>query len=118
MSHHKYASGLHDFDMMKNEEIDDFRSKMHHRSGLLQKEREQWDWEKKACFLFPPQLESRLTHLPEPLHKRLVEEREQISFIVQYADGPTVNIIFSIFWSKFVQTTTILEKCLATLKRF
>ncbi|XP_072040806.1 phosphatidylinositol 4,5-bisphosphate 3-kinase catalytic subunit beta isoform-like [Amphiura filiformis] len=84
---HLIDKGLHEFDMMKNEEIDDFRSKMQHQSGLLQKRRIQWDWEKKAMFLFPPQLESSMT-LPDHLKKK-IDDRQPISFKIQFADDVT-----------------------------
>ncbi len=42
--------------MMHNEEVNDFRMKMQHESDSIHRERLKWDWEKKACFLFPPRL--------------------------------------------------------------
>ena len=69
-----YSSGLHDFDMMKNTEVDDFRLNMRLKSTKLQKKRNHEDWNVKALYLFPPDVESKVD-LPEPLAR---EKRPQI----------------------------------------
>ncbi|XP_072040803.1 phosphatidylinositol 4,5-bisphosphate 3-kinase catalytic subunit beta isoform-like isoform X2 [Amphiura filiformis] len=56
---------LHDFDVMKNNEVDDFRLSMRLTSTQLQRDRNQKDWNGKAMYLFPPVLEPKVD-LPGP----------------------------------------------------
>ena len=79
--------------MMHNEEVNDFRMKMLSKADSIQKKRKNWDWEKKACFLFPPRVESGLN-----LHgtlKRNVEANVQIHVSVKFMDNPVSNGVFS-----------------------
>ncbi len=87
-----FPLGLHDFDMMKNTEVDDFRLSMRLTSSQLQKERNQKDWNGKALYLFPPILEPN-AELPGPLNK----ERKPIYFNMRFTHDLVRIIIINRF---------------------
>ncbi|KAJ8021905.1 Phosphatidylinositol 4,5-bisphosphate 3-kinase catalytic subunit beta isoform [Holothuria leucospilota] len=52
------GKSLHEFDNMTSPEVIDFRQKTRNICMTIQKERLKWNWENRAVYLFPPQLES------------------------------------------------------------
>ncbi|XP_033095415.1 phosphatidylinositol 4,5-bisphosphate 3-kinase catalytic subunit beta isoform-like [Anneissia japonica] len=60
------GKALYEFDAMKNPEVNDFRTKMKQMVLNIQKKRNNWDWMKKAQYLYPPQLEVSM-EIPEHL---------------------------------------------------
>ncbi|XP_072040805.1 phosphatidylinositol 4,5-bisphosphate 3-kinase catalytic subunit beta isoform-like isoform X2 [Amphiura filiformis] len=82
---HLIDKGLHEFDMMHNEEVNDYRMKMQHESDSIHRKRSKWDWEKKACFLFPPHIESSLA---TGTLKRQLHAKKSIPVSVKFMDNP------------------------------
>ncbi|PIK40149.1 phosphatidylinositol 4,5-bisphosphate 3-kinase catalytic subunit beta isoform [Apostichopus japonicus] len=79
------GKSLHEFDNMKSQEIVDFRQKTRNICMTIQKERLKWDWENRAVYLFPPQLESSAD-----MHNHVREAFKDDKFLVSvvFSDGP------------------------------
>ncbi|XP_030842482.1 phosphatidylinositol 4,5-bisphosphate 3-kinase catalytic subunit beta isoform [Strongylocentrotus purpuratus] len=62
------GKSLHEYDMMKNQEVHDFRSNMKRMCMSVQKAHMKWPWDKKAMYLFPPEVDlAAPNNLPENL---------------------------------------------------
>ncbi|XP_071805229.1 phosphatidylinositol 4,5-bisphosphate 3-kinase catalytic subunit beta isoform-like [Asterias amurensis] len=74
------GKSLHEWDMMKNPEVDDFRRNNRRMCMTIQRQRASWEWERKALYLYPPQV-SASSELPEHISK--IFKRNNSAF---YAD--------------------------------
>ncbi|XP_072175298.1 phosphatidylinositol 4,5-bisphosphate 3-kinase catalytic subunit beta isoform-like [Diadema setosum] len=52
------GKSLHEYDQMKNQEVHDFRSNMRRMCMDVQRDHMKWSWDRKAMYLFPPQVDS------------------------------------------------------------
>lgn len=52
------GKSLHEYDLMKNQEVHDFRSNMKRMCMSVQKAHMKWSWDRKAMYLFPPEIET------------------------------------------------------------
>nr|BAQ19553.1 phosphatidylinositol 4,5-bisphosphate 3-kinase catalytic subunit beta isoform [Patiria pectinifera] len=50
------GKSLHELDGLKNPEVEDFRRNNRRICMEIQRDRASWEWEKKALYLFPPQV--------------------------------------------------------------
>nr|XP_006815238.1 PREDICTED: LOW QUALITY PROTEIN: phosphatidylinositol 4,5-bisphosphate 3-kinase catalytic subunit beta isoform-like [Saccoglossus kowalevskii] len=100
------GKGLHEFETMKNQEVNDFRDNMRRFAENLAIERSTKTWEERAMYIYPPELEPSI-ELPEHIHKAFNDNTSNV-----------VNVKFDetgVRHSKFQITCTMYPMVLVKL---
>ena len=75
------GKSLHEFDQMENPEVDDFRGKYREFVEKIANERKQLDWEGRAMYAYPPEIENS-DEVPVHVRDKLMDNRR---FLVNVA---------------------------------
>lgn len=72
--------GLHEFDVLKNSEINDFRWRAKIHCEDIQESRLSASWDERVHYKYPIRVDKRDSELPKYLEELLVDENVEVEF--------------------------------------